>query len=825
MRCACLLLAVWACWSLGGAAGGDQVNLVDAASNIRVVVGNRASGAEQQVAQVLADRVARRSGAACSVIPEEKAAGAAADLFIYLGLPANHDALAALCLRHGLATPTARDPGPEGFAVRTAREGDQPVVLAAGVDKRGVLYAAGEIARLITYGAGSIAVAQADVRTAPAYRLRGSSAGDRVKKIELAFAGANLFYSGGEEFTWAKSFDLLTKPGLEVRPNQLWKPYPPEWQAVAEQGYVCPSIPEARKALIEQWAEAFRPGSESPESARWSQDHDVLRFASGDPGGCRCPKCRPWGKTYILLCEELAQIWLRYHPHSEVQITNQDLDNQGDQAIFDYLNEQPRTWLSAISYGPGGSAMSPYFRRELREDLFVYPGHGPVNRYLREILNNLPRHQHICFFSDITHWISSQYQLPNPEPHLVAVYGRRTFHTRPRQLYAIFQAIMPFSEGDIVYSEGAYDELNQYLWNRLLWDPNRPLEDVIMQYCRLYFGAASAPEMMEAIFQLERNLQTPLAANLGVDRFYTLVKSAGWNMPPHLMRDDLRWRLYMQKAALDKYVQLQLRLQVDVRHRTLQAVQRALAGDGDAAAAILDEPRETPDMAALRAEAERLAQEMADLDPALGGRFILLPEPPDERLEDWQRRKYRLNLDFVGLEWMRREIERARNAEGAERLRLLREMVSYDDPGPGGFYDDLGSLEGSPHLVTGETVDASRWLDPENRFSANTIAYTLGKARGVTLRYEGLDPNARHKVRLTLVAPRRTQGRWSGQPAQHVVANGHYLVRDLQVPLFTARQFEYDIPPEATRLGALDLWLESPNQGATVLSEVWLIRK
>ena len=32
---------------------------------------------------------------------------------------------------------------------------------------------------------------------------------------------------------------------------------------------------------------------------------------------------------------------------------------------------------------------------------------------------------------------------------------------------------MPFSEGDIAYSEGAYDELNQYMWNRLLWSPNR----------------------------------------------------------------------------------------------------------------------------------------------------------------------------------------------------------------------------------------------------------------------------------------------------------------------------------------------------------------
>jgi hypothetical protein len=645
------------------------MNLIEAASNILVVVGERASGAEQQVADVLSQRIAWRGGVACSVIGEQDAGSAKADLFIYIGLPANSEALAELCVEHGVALPTVKDPGPEGFAARTTREGDRAIVLAAGVDERGVLYAAGEIARRIVCNAGSISVPDFDLRSAPAYRLRGSSAPDKVKAIDLAFAGANLFYAGGEMFTWCKSFDLLTKPSLEVRPNELWTPYPPEWQATEQGNYVCPSIPEARKALIEQWGRAFRPGSDV-DNGRWSQDYDVLRFASGDPGGCRCPRCKPWGKTYILLCEELANIWLKYHPNSEIQITNQDLDNEGDLAIFEYLNEKPRRWLSAISYGPGSNAMSPYFRSELREDLFTYPGHGPINRYLSETLHNLPKYQRICHFSDITHWISSQYQLPNAEPHLAAVYGRRTFHVRPRQLYGIFQQIMPFAEGDIVYSEGAYDELNQYMWNRLLWDPHRPLEDVLMEYCRMHFGPAAAPEMVEAIFQLEDNLHTPLAANEGVGRYYTLVKSAGWKIPPHMMRHDFRWRLYMQKAALDKYVQLLLRNQMDVRDRATRAINEALsAGDAGAAAAaadILAEPLESADMAALRAEAERLAGEIAEVDPRAGARFILLPEKPGERVADWRRREYRLDVDFPGLGWMRRYVERARAAGGPE---------------------------------------------------------------------------------------------------------------------------------------------------------------
>ena len=96
-----------------------------------------------------------------------------------------------------------------------------------------------------------------------------------------------------------------------------------------------------------------------------------MRFFAGDPGGCTDARCRPWGKTFIQLCEEMAAIWLKYHPKSIVLIANQGLDNAGEKAIFDYYKEKPRTWSYGIAYGPGSNPMSRYFRRELRNDLFT----------------------------------------------------------------------------------------------------------------------------------------------------------------------------------------------------------------------------------------------------------------------------------------------------------------------------------------------------------------------------------------------------------------------------------------------------------------------
>jgi hypothetical protein len=238
------------------------------------------------------------------------------------------------------------------------------------------------------------------------------------------------------------------------------------------------------------------------------------------------------------------------------------------------------------------------------------------------------------------------------------------------------------------------------------------------------------------------------------------------------------------------------------------------ARDGGAparAAAALDEPIETPDMAALRAEAGRLGDES---DALFGVRNVGY---------------FRLDRDFVGLAWVRGQLARAQAAEGEERFRLMDQIVRYEDPGEGGFYDDAGSPGRQPHLVKGESYDARERMDPANRDSQNTIAYSLDSGKGVVFRYTGLDPNAQYCVRLTMVAPRIRRSELPSQAirrTQSIVADGEYLAKDVEIPEYTAKQFEYDIPRAATRDGNLELWLEKGTGGmATVVSEVWVMKK
>lgn len=777
------------------------------ASSIAIYVPSDADDYERRFAEVFKQRIERRAEVSVSLT-----AAAGAGLRIYLWRYGHDPAFDGLAARHGLRLPGVARPAPEGFAVKSTLVDGAPAVLAMGADVRGTLYAVGEVLRRLSFQEDAVAAFEMDIASAPAYRWRGASAnqGGTMRQItgahawtaeeweyylvDLALAGANTVYAGGTGFDTAKKYGLMVEYG--VRPNQL-ENFPPEWQASERGNWVCPSIPEARKALLEKWDRVFAE----------ARDYDVMRMFAGDPGGCRDERCAPWGKTFIRLAEEVAALWLKHHPNSTVQIANQDLDNEGDQAVFDYLNERPRKWLYAISYGPGSNAMSRYFRPELRDDLFEYPGHGPVNRYLAEILNQLPKYQRIVHYSDITHWISSQYQVEHPEPKLVRVYGRRTFHARPRAYYRIFQAVMPFSEGDILYSEGYHDEFHQYLWQRLLWDPNRGLDDVMFEYCRYHFGEQAAPLMIQALYHLEENLETPLETNPGIDQYYLLVKEAGWKIPSNYMKDNHRWRLHMQKAALDKYLQLRLRRELEIE-RELERIVDSRGEDGAAALnetlALLDTPLVTPEMEELRREAGRLGQES---DALYGVRDVGY---------------FNLDRPLTNLTWTATQLRRLREnaAAGPTNLaNMVRQIVCYEDPGPGGFYDDAGEPGRQPRLVNGANTDAVTFLPPETRTSVATIAYARDP-EGVVFRYTGLDPATEYALRFTLVS---RPFRAVVKRTVSVLLDGAEAAAGLEIPVSLPAQHSMPVPRSVTADGELTVaFVPGLGSDIALVSEIWL---
>lgn len=842
------------------------VALASRYDSIAILDDGAATTIESRYADIFVEQVARR-GAIPATRVENLADNTSGTLYICPGAIGGHAQIRALLEFRRISLPTEKDPGPEGFLLLTLP--DQPnIVIAAGVDERGVLYALGELLRRMTFQEGEVEITGViNVWTAPAFELRGTmiSQGHTITELtgarkwtdaewrqaalEYALAGANTVALGysvtpdDPQYQFVKSLNL--KVMLSLYPNA--GSGPPEWaatEAIGRPGFLCLSVPEAWQHTLDRADQAWRT----------MPPVDYLRMYSGDGGGCECDKCAPFGAKYIRLCDEIANIVHKYQPAVEIFATNQKLDNAGDQAIFDYLKAH-RGWLRSFSYGPGSNAMGwmPGRRQDHRMDLFRYMAFGSIDRYLREIVHQLPPDVDLSFYTDVTHWVYSQYGLMDhelipdrngdlpprtdrtlyerkPDPALAQVYDRRTFHARPRNYYDVFQHTMRYGIGDVTYSEGHHDHFNQWMWQRLLWAPRTAMEDVVAEYARAHFGPDAAGAMAQAILQLEENLSTPIETNEGIDVLINALREARKRIPDHLFRRDYLWRQYMQKALLDKYIQLAVRRQRALLRSVEDLLRDALdagapADSLDRALHLLGVPYETAEMAALKTEADRLGRES---DASFG-----------VRSEGF----FNLDQDFIGLGWLRREIAAVRSTPPEGLREGIRRIVYYEDPGPGGFYDDAGDPARSPHLVHGWPYGDGAF-SPSDRPSQRSAAFTTTEAQGVTFEYDGLDPAAAYRVRFTLVRPRYLPrfGKFQHQKSESIYADEIALVEDLELPEYESRFFEFDVPPDVTRDGRLlirfqksagvgegprpevTVWRNTGGWG-TLVSEVWLLRR
>ncbi|MEO2049820.1 MAG: hypothetical protein ABGX16_24945 [Pirellulales bacterium] len=845
--------------------------------SVVIQIGAKTDEVGERIAQLLALRLSENGGVAARVERESMAHDlATGELLILLGVASEHQRLASVLAAERIVVPTAKNPGPEGFLLKFLEPDQGPLLLAAAVDSRGCLYAVGEILRRVRWQSATVELPkELNLRTAPAFEIRGTQFGQsgvakRLSQVrdwtdqetqrvilDYALAGANIFSTGpGPMFDFIKSYGLMTQGGFGANTGSHSEH--PEWNAfesIGRTGYLCLSVPEAREFMLRQCENQFKNGP----------TYDLVKFHGGDGGGCECDRCDPYGKKFIHLVEEMAAIIHRYHPTTRVYFTNQKFDDDDDRAIFTYLNEKPRQWLWAWGYGPGSDATTwqPGHRQTHRTDLFQYPGFGPYGLYPQEVLHQLPAQQKLVFYNEITHWKYAQHayiqmypradrngDLPPPWSHdlyqrrpdqrLTMVYNRLTFFAWPRYYHRVFHDLMRYGVGDITHSSGHHDHFNQWMWQRLLWAPRTTVEEVVDVYCQTWFGHKAAAAMAAAIFQLEENLEElpgePLEKKAGVERYYELVKQAGAKMPVRQMQNNWLWRMYMQKAALDRVAQRSVQQQIALQTRIEAAIAEAI--DTERAGAAIQKSLKWFDQLSESVEMKRLRQEAARLGEESNVLFGV-------RNDGY----FNLQHDFIGLGWLRRQLGRAADAEGHQRHELLQMIVDYENAGAGGRYDNLGTANRSPNVTFGYPYDhgqpyVAEMLSEGNRPSQRSMHFTQDEDQGVTLQYRGLDPEAEYRLRLTLVRP-WYQSRYAlrmNQKSESIYADGKLLAKEVELPLQMSDFFTFEVPAEATRDGKLEIRLARANDVArgdrvsreqwrnsggwgTLVSEAWLMKK
>jgi len=695
----------------------------------------------------------------------------------------------------------------EGFALGV--NGD--TVLLVGRDERGVLFAAGRLLRALTLRKGEVTLdRETRIATAPKYPMRVHQLGYRHTATsydlwdvdayeqylrELAFFGSSGAELIQESPPGEKDSPLMAESQwtMNLKLSALLDAYDMDvfiW-------YPVPILGEDQEKYDRELGYRERFFQEIPRL-------DHLFVPGGDPGDNHPEVLMP-------ALEGMATMLHKRFPEAGVFVSNQKMSKERNKWFFDYIrNEQPE-WLGGYVYGPG----TKHSIMDAREWI---PSQYPIRRY-----------------PDITHNIRGMFPVPHWDGRHTQTLGREGINPRPGHNQLAHNAYAEYAVGFGSYSDGIHDDLNKMVWSALAWDPDADIHEIVKDYGRVFFGPDLEEEVAEALWMLQENMTGDFLTNPSVPKALKAWRAIGEKATPEV-RQSWRYQMYLMRAIFDHYVQAHYVAEMEYEKAAYAALAKAPTSG---AAQAIEAAKKALAKADNDSIEEELREEMAALADAMfhsiGFQFSV-KAPYFTRNPERGALLDKLDMPMNDRPWLEFQFERALAMEQeSERLAHLDALVNWEDPGPGGFYDNLGNPQKQPHLDMLSTYEENpsridrvtegryRWLnngtlevDPKYRYSMLDHAQTLHGAP-LTMRYRGLDKNAEYKIKVIEF------GRF--RPTLDLTADGEYVIHGphrSEEPLWPQ---EYDIPKAATADGELELTWGLVEGRGTQVAEVWLIKK
>jgi hypothetical protein len=578
---------------------------------------------------------------------------------------------------------------------------------------------------------------------------------------------------------------------MMVEMSRLAKEYGLEcwiWYPAMDPDY---SNPATVEAALREWGEVFR---QLPRI-------DAVFVPGGDPGHTE-------PRYLMALLEKQTANLRKYHPKATMWVSPQGFNAPWMEQFFGLMDQQP-SWLTGIVFGP------------------------QVRVNLPELRQRIPKRYPIRFYPDITHSVNAEFAMNDWDVAYAQTEEREGINPRPLDDAQIFRVLQPFADaGFLSYSEGCNDDVNKAVWSALGWNPQVDVTQVLRDYGRYFIGPDVADAFAQGLLALERNWRGPLLSNAAVDVTLAQFQDLERRASPQL---KLNWRFQqaLYRAYYDAYLRARLTDETARERRALEFLANARSGNplsaiAAAETALTIEPNARAGTA-LRARVFELAEALfqsvrmqlsvpryAAIDAGRGANLDLIDRPITNA--DWLLKR------FAAI--------RALDTDVARRT-AIDEILNWSNPGPGGFFDDLGDPENRPHLVPGAGFDK----DPA---FFHTVRTGFGSRRNtpwrvswyrhaealygnsIQLRYPALDPSAHYKVRFT-------QSGDSTPRATRLVANGKIEIHPMRKKDSEVKPVEFDIPAEATAGGTLTLeWQANPEESGNgrfvQIAEVWLIR-
>jgi len=703
--------------------------------------------------------------------------------------------------------------GKEGFQLLIKEN----AILVTGNDPRGVLYGIGKLLRTLRMKPGSISVPEdLDITTCPRYPIRGHQLGYRPKTNaydawshaqfdqyirELALFGANSI-----EIIPPRTDDDLTSPHMKLAPIEM----------MIKQSEIIDSYG------MDVWIWYPNMGNDytHPDSIREELQEredifskmkriDVVFVPGGDPGDLHPDVLFTW-------LNKVAKVLNKYHPKAKIWVSPQAFRPTKEWFDAFYRNVNLRhPWFGGVVFGPWVKTPLPEIRKIVDPEI-------PIRRY-----------------PDITHSISCQYPVKDWDLAFAMTLGRECYNPRPVAEKVIHNVLDEFAGGSISYSEGINDDINKFIWSDQDWNPETPVIETLREYGRFFIHPDVSEGIAKGILALERNWQGPLIANESVEITLKQWKNMEKQIPADVVK-NYRFQMGLLRAYYDAYIRERL-----IHETALESEAREVLRDAakitsreriEAAESVLNQMWAKP----VAQDYKERCWEIADyLFEAIGSQTSAKKHKAQSGRGDF--------MDYIDTPlnnaiWLLSQFERIRQEEDEQaRLVSIYELLNRDNPGPGGFYDNLGQSVETPRLA-----EYSAWQEDPGSLRSPRVSFGAGlrgqewvhtvQAKGfdgsaiplawmnqittlyetpLNVVYENLDPHSNYILRVAYT------GRF--QAKIQLIADDKFQIHEMR-ETGTTPISEFPVPNEATRDGRLKLtWTCPEGERGAQVAELWLI--
>jgi len=690
-------------------------------------------------------------------------------------------------------------------------------ILITGKDSRGVFYGVGRLLRNLYLKSGSIlAPNNLTITTSPRYLIRGHQLGYRPKTNaydawdpaqfdqyirELGIFGANCI-----EIIPPRSDDTLTSPHMKLVPIEMMIKQAEIIDSYGMDVWIWyPNVgddythPDAVREELEEREEIFKK----------LKRIDVVFVPGGDPGDLHPDILFIW-------LEKVAKVLNKYHPKAKIWVSPQAFRPTKEWLGAFYNNVNLRyPWFGGVVFGPWIKTPLPEIRKIVDTEI-------PIRRY-----------------PDITHSISCQYPVKDWDLAFAMTLGRECYNPRPAAEKIIHNALDEFANGSISYSEGINDDVNKFIWSDQDWDPETPVIDTLREYSRLFIDPDFSEHVALGISAQERNWQGPLIANNSVEVTLNQWKNMEKQCPPEAVK-KYRFQMGLLRAYYDAYIRERLIYETALESKARGVLRNATIFNSQEkmkqAESILNQKWEKP----VAQDYKERCWDIADyLFETIGSQTSVNKHKAKPGRGDF--------MDYIDTPlnnaiWLLSQFERIRKIPDEQaRLASIDDALNRCNPGPGGFYDNLGksintlrlgdypaweqdpgSLR-SPRISFGAGLKGREWVHTVQARGFDGSAIPLEWMNQITtlyekplnIVYENLDPHSSYILKVAYTGRFQSKIQLTADNKFQI----HEMIKTGKTPVNT-----FLIPKEATIDGKLKLtWTCSEGERGAQVAEIWLI--